>query len=414
MESNIEANTNSRVSLNDMSTAGANAAMALVTEKTAGITAMSDPHAAAELIQRVKELPVGTSDASSRHARKVYVGNLPLNCNDVALMTFFNQTLDNLLKAKPAGTSIVDTYINSERRFAFLEHRCIEEAMFTISLDGLNFCGSTLRLRRPQDFNPPLFEAQLQREISDRGYSLLGNATDPTADTFAYISSSVEDGPNKVFIGGLPHNMTEAELKQLLQAFGPLKALHLVKDPEHMSNSKGFGFCEWRNPGVTEVAVTTLNGMRFGTRTLTVRRALVTGTTTGANILSAFNNTGVGRVSRIMSVTNMVPVNKYDDAAEVQRVIQEASEECAKIGEVRTCRFVCPNVLIEFASTQSTTQAVALFQGRQYDGRVLRSSFSEATQQMKLEAIMRIKDEAETMYHKTRGGDASNVPNERR
>jgi RNA recognition motif. (a.k.a. RRM, RBD, or RNP domain) len=50
----------------------------------------------------------------------------------------------------------------------------------------------------------------------------------------------------------------------LLQAFGKVKAFHLVKnDPDSMT-SKGYCFVEYADPGATQVAVIGLNGMDLG------------------------------------------------------------------------------------------------------------------------------------------------------
>ena len=37
------------------------------------------------------------------------------------------------------------------------------------------------------------------------------------------VSSMVPEGPNKVFIGGLPHHLPDSEVKELLESFGPLR-----------------------------------------------------------------------------------------------------------------------------------------------------------------------------------------------
>lgn len=46
------------------------------------------------------------------------------------------------------------------------------------------------------------------------------------------VSDQVPDGPFKVFIGGLPYHMSEADIQTMLTAAGggPLRALRVVKD----------------------------------------------------------------------------------------------------------------------------------------------------------------------------------------
>ncbi len=64
-----------------------------------------------------------------------------------------------------------------------------------------------------------------------------------------------------------------AQVKELLSAFGPLKAFHLVKDAG-ATVSKGYGFCEWSDPSVTDAACDGLNNMDVCGKKLTVRRAV--------------------------------------------------------------------------------------------------------------------------------------------
>ena len=59
------------------------------------------------------------------------------------------------------------------------------------------------------------------------------------------VSTTVSDGPNKIFVGGLPYTLTDDNVKELLSVFGPLKSFHMVRDPG-MTTSKGYGFCEFQ------------------------------------------------------------------------------------------------------------------------------------------------------------------------
>ena len=86
------------------------------------------------------------------------------------------------------------------------------------------------------------------------------------------ISTQVEDSPFKLFIGGLPHEMTEEQVKQLLQRFGKLKSFHLVKERSER-NSKGYAFCEFTTEEATQACVKGLNNVTMGHRTLNVKRS---------------------------------------------------------------------------------------------------------------------------------------------
>lgn len=85
------------------------------------------------------------------------------------------------------------------------------------------------------------------------------------------ISTQVEDSPYKLFIGGLPHEMTEEQVKTMLNRFGKLKSFHLVKE-KNDKNSKGYAFCEFVSEASTQACVHGLNEVTMGHRTLTVKR----------------------------------------------------------------------------------------------------------------------------------------------
>jgi len=75
------------------------------------------------------------------------------------------------------------------------------------------------------------------------------------------IENQVTDGPNKIFVGGLPYQLNDDQVKELLAAFGPLKSFHLVKEASS-ANSKGYGFCEYKDPAITAAACEGLNDMQ--------------------------------------------------------------------------------------------------------------------------------------------------------
>jgi RNA recognition motif-containing protein len=69
----------------------------------------------------------------------------------------------------------------------------------------------------------------------------------------------VPDGPNKIWIGGLPYYFSDEQVKELLSAFGELRAFHLSRDG--MGKSRGYAFCEYVDHSITDLACAGLNGM---------------------------------------------------------------------------------------------------------------------------------------------------------
>jgi splicing factor U2AF subunit len=70
----------------------------------------------------------------------------------------------------------------------------------------------------------------------------------------------------------LSTSLSEDTVRDLLLLFGPLKDFNLVRD-SLSGASKGFAFCEYQDPNITETVCKVLNGMTFGDSALSVRRA---------------------------------------------------------------------------------------------------------------------------------------------
>ena len=76
----------------------------------------------------------------------------------------------------------------------------------------------------------------------------------------------------KVFIGGLPKEMNEEQIKNLLLNYGRLKSFHLVKDNKDLMTSRGFAFCEFTDERGVQNSIKFLNGMKIFGRLINVRR----------------------------------------------------------------------------------------------------------------------------------------------
>jgi hypothetical protein len=179
---------------------------------------------------------------ATRPFRRLYIGSLPPNTKSEDLHKFINDTIN---RAGYPGDHLVTVLPINEKPFAFAEFRTMEMCDACLSLNGIMFNGRTLKVIRPKDWNAAL-QPPLAQKISLNPSSL------------GIIPRLVEDGPNKVFIGGLPHEFNEEALKVLLEHFGPLKALHLVRDPG-APTCKGFGFFEFKDPAHTEAAIQALH-----------------------------------------------------------------------------------------------------------------------------------------------------------
>jgi RNA recognition motif-containing protein len=76
----------------------------------------------------------------------------------------------------------------------------------------------------------------------------------------------------KLYVGNLPYNTTEEQLRELFGAYGAPSSVSIVVD-RYSGRSRGFGFVEFADSGEAQAAIEALNGKEFGGRTLTVNEA---------------------------------------------------------------------------------------------------------------------------------------------
>ncbi|KAJ1799697.1 hypothetical protein LPJ59_001650 [Coemansia sp. RSA 2399] len=194
---------------------------------------------------------------ASKQARRLYVGNIPIGIDEDSIASFFNDMMVRYNIATKDELPVQNIQINVEKNYAFVELRDADQATMGMGLDGLMFRNQKLKIRRPKDYIPPVGQDE------------------PKPPTFALpgvLSNMVPDSPNKVYVGGLPTYLGEDQVIELLKAFGELKAFNLVRESTTRV-SRGFAFCEYEDPNVTDIACQGLNGMDLGERRLVVQRA---------------------------------------------------------------------------------------------------------------------------------------------
>ncbi|KAL9464452.1 hypothetical protein AB3S75_002121 [Citrus x aurantiifolia] len=271
---------------------------------------------------------------ATRHARRVYVGGLPPTANEQSVATFFSQVMAAIggNTAGP-GDAVVNVYINHEKKFAFVEMRSVEEASNAMALDGIIFEGAPVKVRRPSDYNPSL-AATLGPSQPNPNLNLAAVGLTPG-------SAGGLEGPDRIFVGGLPYYFTEAQIRELLESFGPLRGFDLVKDRE-TGNSKGYAFCVYQDLSVTDIACAALNGIKMGDKTLTVRRA-----NQGANqpkpeqesvLLHAQQQIALQRLmlqpgsvpSKVVCLTQVVSADELKDDEEYEEILEDMRQEGGK------------------------------------------------------------------------------------
>ncbi|KAI8553233.1 hypothetical protein RHMOL_Rhmol05G0000400 [Rhododendron molle] len=320
---------------------------------------------------------------ATRHARRVYVGGLPPSANEQSVATFFSHVMSAIggNTAGP-GDAVVNVYINHEKKFAFVEMRSVEEASNAMALDGIIFEGAPVKVRRPSDYNPSL-AATLGPSQPNPNLNLGAVGLTPG-------SAGGLEGPDRIFVGGLPYYFTEVQIRELLESFGPLRGFDLVKDRE-TGNSKGYAFCVYQDLAVTDIACAALNGIKMGDKTLTVRRANQ-GTTQPKPeqenvLLHAQQQIALQRLmlqpaalaTKVLCLTQVVNVDELKDDEDYEDIIEDMRTECGKFGSLANLVIPRPNpngeptpglgkVFLEYVDVDGATKARQGLNGRKFGG----------------------------------------------
>ena len=359
---------------------------------------------------------------ATRHARRVYVGNLPVPINEPKLATFFNNALHAIggTVVQLSGDPILNVYINMEKKFAFVEFRTVEETSNCMSLDGVMMDGIALRVRRPNDYNV-LAASTLGPSQPKEGLNLDAIGMDKTAAAGGVPGANPnanlteDDLAHRLFIGGLPYFLTEPQVKELVEAFGPTKSFTLVVDRE-TGNSKGYGFFVYENHTVTDTACQGLHGMKMGEKSLTVQRAqrdagtgpkpvsvsapgaVVPGALPGAEAIAAHMAGEASApppppqsdtpASTVVSLTEMLEVDELRDDVEYGEIMEDMREECGKFGRIESIVIPRPGsgggdekvpglgkVFVRFADLDGAAAARTALHGRKFGGNVVKADF---------------------------------------
>jgi splicing factor U2AF 65 kDa subunit len=307
-------------------------------------------------------------------SRRLYVGNIPFGVSENAMMEFFNQQMQLTGLAQGDGQPVIAVQINLDKNFAFLEFRSIDETTAAMAFDGIVFQGQSLKIRRPRD------------------YQAMGeNGTAPVV-----VSSVVGDSPFKIFIGGLPNYLTDEQVKELLTSFGPLKAFNLVKDAV-TGVSRGYAFCEYVDPMITDGAIQGLNGMSLGDKKLIVQLASLGAKNTPGTVNLPPNapvqlqvpgltfTPGGASATEVLCLLNMVTEDELVDDDEYEEILEDVKEECNKYGIVKSIEIPRPikgvdvpgvgKIFVEFISKSECTKAQQALTGRKFANRVVVTSF---------------------------------------
>jgi RNA recognition motif-containing protein len=76
----------------------------------------------------------------------------------------------------------------------------------------------------------------------------------------------------KIYVGNLPYESTEGELRQEFETYGEVTSVNIMTD-KYSGRSRGFGFVEMASVSAGQAAIAGLNGKALKDQTLIVNAA---------------------------------------------------------------------------------------------------------------------------------------------
>lgn len=313
-------------------------------------------------------LPTSSSvfgPAMAKQSKRIYVSGLPPTANEEQIGDFFNKTILSLKRTanKPAGMGqpVLGVQISNDRSYAFVDFRASEDASEAIELDGVVYENQQLKIRRPREFQT-VTAAEL------------GTLTAADAEL------------SRVVLMGFPGVLSDAHLRVLLEPFGELKTMNVLKHQDRMLGIVVFEFIEDQD---IACVLEGLDGFVLGSSSLSIRK--LSETTDDVDLvrkLAAFNlapGHASAESSTVAQLLNMfVPEDLLGDE-DYAAIVAEIQDECCKYGRVEELLVPRPEtdrpvagvgrVFVRFATADECNTAVEALAGRQYGDRGVITSF---------------------------------------
>lgn len=162
-----------------------------------------------------------------------------------------------------------------------------------------------------------------------------------------------------------------------------------MRDPGSATN-KGYGFFEYMDQSLTDVACQGLNGLQLGDRVLTVRRASAQDGEMYPVSFQAVQpiidlQSAVLNPTKVLCLSNMVTLEELEEEEDYEDILEDVREECSKFGKLLTVVIPRPNsagavsglgkVFLEYSSLDESQAASQVLNGRKFSGRVVQTFF---------------------------------------
>ncbi|KXS20820.1 hypothetical protein M427DRAFT_107741 [Gonapodya prolifera JEL478] len=173
---------------------------------------------------------------------RIYVGSVSFEVNEHHIKTVFSQ-----FGWVRAASMTIEPATGRHKGFCFVEYDVPEAAQMALDvMNGFNLGGRTLKVGRPNNYNPSVAE------------------------------SLPPPPPERLYVANINEHVGETDLAEIFTSFGTVKACALLPDPLTRKH-KGCGYIEFEDEASAASAIQAMNGFELGGLQLRICKCLVGG-----------------------------------------------------------------------------------------------------------------------------------------
>ncbi|KAK3838491.1 MAG: hypothetical protein JOS17DRAFT_730290 [Linnemannia elongata] len=234
---------------------------------------------------RRRRSPSPPADEATCDRRTVFVMQLSARLRSSELESFFSQA-----GKVRAARIIEDRNTGRSKGVGYVEFYDEDSVVKAIALTGQKLLGI------------PVIAKHTESEKNRLALQAASQAQDALAEA-APQTPPVDLSQHRLYVGSVNFDLTEEDLKQVLEPFGPIEFIKLHRDAE-TGKSKGFAFVQYKEAEHAKQAMERMNGYVLANRTIKVGLVTEKGstqnqTTTGSNNGYQYNN---GQINNTISM----------------------------------------------------------------------------------------------------------------
>lgn len=210
------------------------------------------------------------SGSSQRNSRTVIVMQLSQRVISRDLEDFFS---DNVGKVREVRL-ITDSRTRRHKGVAYIEFEDSRSATKALALDGRKLQGSSLMIQAVNSSRSSDYQSSNSRDHTNTSSRHAHHSTTTTTTSSSTHPSSRSLPPNayRVYIGALHTGITEEMLKTVVDPFGPVLRVEVIKD-RTTGVSRGYAFITYANSEDGQEAVRNLDGFELAGKNIRVSKS---------------------------------------------------------------------------------------------------------------------------------------------